>query len=276
MYQSIVVNGISFNNNSGFWITDTSGLGKPTVRQVDYNMPGKNFGIFVQALYAPRAFTLSGAILGTSTDDYIAKRDALYAACDSSLGEISITFTLANGRIMQIKAVCIGLDIPNQAGEVISANFTAQFKASYPFFVSPTIVTNNVSLPMGGGGTVPSPTMPSGLLGNSGGEVAIVNSGNAIYHPTARIYGPVNNPQLLNKALNLALLFNINLASGQYLDIDFKRQTIVDNFGTNQYAAKSGDWWYLVPGTNLIDFSASSFSSTALASIFSQDSWLAI
>lgn len=276
MFSLVQLNGLSFNSDPHYWITGTSGLGKPPTRQVDYDLPGQNFGVFVSALYGGRPFTISGTIIGDSMSDFVLRRDALYAACDIINGEVPIIFTLANGRQVQINAACQDIDIPGQPGSVVASDFNAQFKANFPFLLSPTITPFSIALPVGGGGTVPLPTVPTGLSGNQGGVASITNNGNAPFWPTARIYGPVTNPQILNNTLNLSLQLTITLASGQYVDIDFKRKTIVDNFGTNQYSSKSGDWWYLPKGVSVIAFSAASYSSSALCTIFAQDSWLGI
>lgn len=277
MFSLVQTQGISFNGTDPhYWITDTSGLGNPPIRVVNYDIPGENFGLFVSALYGKRPFTLSGTIIGDSIADLATRRDTFALAMDILGGEQTISFTLPNGIIKQINAICKGVDFKATAGVLNAIDFQAQFEASFPFFTSPTVNQFSTALPVGGGGTVPPPTMPMALGGNQGGSVAVVNNGNAPFWPTARIYGPVTNPQLLNTTFNLALELTITLASGQYLDIDFKRKTIVDNFGTNQYSSKSGDWWYLTPGSTTIDFSAASYSPSALCNIFSQDSYLSI
>lgn len=278
MFKLVQINGVSFNSDSDkhYFIDSESGLGNPPVRLINYDVPGENFGIFVSAFYGKRQFTLSGWVVGDSMSDFVQRRDTLYKALDITNGEQPVVFTLANDRIVQINAVCKQLDLSQQAGDIVAAQFQAQFEGSFPFLLTPTVNQYSIALPLGGGGTVPAPTMPMALGGNLGGNITVVNNGNAPYWPTARIYGPVTNPVITNQTLGLALQLTITLSASEYLDIDFKRKSIFDNFGTNQYSTKSGDWFYLSPGSSIIAFSASSYSASSLCNIFAQDSYLGI
>lgn len=274
MFSLVQIGDIAFNQDPHYWITDQSGLGNPPTRTVDYDMPGENFGLFVSSLYARRPFTLTATVIGDDAADLATRRDIFAAAMDTTQGEVPVTFTLANGLIKQIFANCKVSDPQTTTGVVNAVDFQMQFSASFPFFTNPTVNQYTTGLPVGGGGTVPLPTVPTGLLGNSGGSVSVVNNGNAMFWPLLKIFGPVTDPQILNKTLNLALELDITISSGQYLLLDTKRKTIVDNFGTNQYSSKSGDWWVIMPGANPIEFSAASYSSSALLEIFSQDCYL--
>jgi phage-related protein len=114
------------------------------------------------------------------------------------------------------------------------------------------------------------------LAADQGGKIYVVNAGNGIYYPTARINGPVLNPALRNNTLGKDLRFTIELAAGDYLDIDFKRKTVVDKTGLNRYSIKSGDWWHLQPGTNEIRFLADAYDASAFVNFYWRDSWLGI
>lgn len=267
---------IFFNDNTTYFISGAPGLEMPPIRQSSYNLAGQNFGKFVSAFYGKRRFSLQGYVIGTSPSDLIAKLDAFRAALDILNGEQPIIFTLLNGRIVQINAVLLQLDAPYKPGVINAVEFNAAFEASFPYLVSQTLTTQSISLASGGGGTVPPPTMPMGLAADSGGKIFVANNGNAPFYPTARITGPITNPSLRNVSLQKDILFTLTLGSGEYIDIDFQQQSIIDNTGRNRYDSKSGTWWYLAPGTTEVRFAADSTDLSAQATFTYGDAWLGL
>lgn len=276
MISSLTIGSITFNSGSNYYITDVPGLYMPPIRQQSYDLASEHFGLYVSSFYGKRRFSLAGWVVGDSVSDFQSKRDALIQALDiSGQTEQTISITLANGRTVQINAVCIGFDFPIKSGEPNASQFNAQFEASFPFLVSTGETSANISLAAGGGGTVPA-TVPMSLNADLGGKLFAVNSGNAIYYPTVRISGSVVNPGLRNVTTGKELDFTITLADGEYIDIDFKRKTVTDNTGLNRFSTVTGDWWFIQPGTNEIRFLANAYDSDALANIKFRDSWLGI
>lgn len=277
MISQLDIGSVSFNTGNNYFLSETNGLEMLQMRVVNYNLAGEHFGIFVSSFYGKRRFNLKGWVVGSTVNEYISKRDDLQKALDIISGkEQTLKFTLANGRQIQIDAVCIGLDFTQKAGEVVGAQFFASFDASFPFLVSQTENSQNITLSTGGGGKVPPDTMPMALGGDSGGNITLVNNGNGIYYPTVRFSGPVTNPQITNETLEKYIRLQVTLVSGEYIDLDFKRKTITDNLGTNKYSTKSGDWWYVQPGSNVIRFTADVYNASSLSNIKYRDSYLGI
>lgn len=276
MISSATIGSISFNSNTNYLISGAPGLEMPPIRQTSYNLAGQNFGKFVSAFYGKRRFSLQGWIIGSSASDFLTKFDAFRQSVDILSGEQPIVFTLANGRVVQIDAVLLQLDAPYKEGITTGVQFNAAFEASFPYLISQSVTSSPITLATGGGGTVPPPTMPMGLSANSGGKIFATNGGNAPYYPTARISGPVTNPSLRNSATEQDILFTLTLASGEYIDVNFKDRTVIDNTGRSRYDSKSGDWWYLSPGTAEIRFVADSTDPAAQATFNSGDAWLGL
>lgn len=277
MISQLDIGLITFNTGTNYFISETSGLEMPSMRVVSYNLAGEHFGIFVSSFYGKRRFSLKGWVVGLTVNEFISKRDDFQKALDIISGkEQTLKFTLANGRQIQIDAICVGLDFTQRTGEVVAAQFLASFDASFPFLVSQTENSQNISLSTGGGGKVPPDTMPMALAGDSGGNITEVNSGNGIYYPSVRFTGPVTNPQITNETVGKFIRLQITLAVGEYVDLDFKRKTVTDNLGTNKYATKSGDWWFVQPGSNVIRFTADVYNASSLANIKYRDSYLGI
>lgn len=276
MISSLNIRSTTFNNGSNFFITELPGLEMPPMRVVNYNLAGEHFGLYVSAFYGKRRFSIKGWVVGSSQSDFQTQRDQLQRDLDITSGEIPINITLVNGRQLTINAILVALDFSPKPGELTATQFNASFDASFPFLVSQTENSQNINLATGGGGKVPPDTMPMALAPDSGGANFIINNGNAPYYPFARITGPVLNPSLRNNTSGKVVRFAVNLAAGEYIDIDFKRKTIFDNQGRNQYSTKSGDWWFLQPGTSEIRFLADSYDASAVANIKFRDSFLGI
>ncbi len=276
MLNKVEIGSISFNDNQNYLISGFRGLEMPPTRVVTYNLAGEHFGYFVSALYAKRRFSLSGWVVGSTVNDFILKRDAFQAALDAFSGERTIKFTLANGRQIQIDAVFVSLDFGQREGHMVAAEFQVEFEAAFPFLLSQTENSENITLAYGGGGKVPPDTMPMSLAADQGGKIYAINNGNAIYYPTARISGPVTNPALRNNTTGKELRLTVTLASGEYIDLDFRKKTIFDNLGRNRYDIKSGDWWHLQSGTNEVRFLADAYDASALATFKWRDSYLGI
>lgn len=276
MISSLTINGVIFNNSSNYFIDGFKGLEMPPTRVVNYNLAGEHFGLFVSAFYGKRRFSLRGWVVGSSVSDFISKRDAFQQALDILGGENSLLITLANGRQLQINGVLLNLDFTPIVGGATGAQFNVEFEAAFPFLVSQAQNSQNITLSTGGGGKVPPDTMPMPLAGDSGGVVTIINNGNGIFYPTVRFTGPVTNPQIKNETTGKYIRLTLTLIAGQYVDIDFKRKTVTDNFGTNKYSTKTGDWWFLQPGNNVLRFTADTYDPSSLATINYRDSYLGI
>ncbi len=276
MINSLTINGVIFNNSSNYFIDGFKGLEMPPTRVVNYNLAGEHFGLFVSAFYGKRRFSLRGWVVGSSVSDFISKRDTFQQALDILGGENSLLITLANGRQLQINGVLLNLDFTPIVGGATGAQFNVEFEAAFPFLVSQAQNSQNINLSTGGGGKVPPDTMPMPLAGDSGGVATIINNGNGIFYPTIRFTGPVTNPQIKNETTGKYIRLTLTLVSGQYVDIDFKRKTVTDNFGTNKYSTKTGDWWFLQPGNNVIRFTADTYDPSSLATINYRDSYLGI
>lgn len=276
MIKKLQIGSLSFQDNTTYFLQSFKGLEMPQTRIVQYNLAGEHFGYFVNALYGVRKFSFQGWVVGTSVTDFISKREALESALTILKGEQTLQIRLVNDRQIQIDAILEAIDFGLSEGYVVAAPFNLQFSASFPFLVSQNEYSNDVGLSSGGGGKVPPDTMPAGLASGSNGVIYAVNSGNAIYYPTARFSGPATNPAIRNNTLGKEIRLTVSLAAGEYIDVNFRRKTIADNLGRNRYDTKVGDWWYLQSGTNEIRFTADVYNSQSSLNFKWRDSYLGI
>lgn len=269
MYSRVVAGTLAFNDNPNYVITAVRGLGLPPVRRSSSLVAGSNFGIPETALYSPRQFSLSGMVIGATVAELEWRRDFLSAAFDLLANglEQSIDFTLPSGLQKRINAGLTGTPSFDPSAEIVNAcTFDLAFEASFPFLVDATPTSQSVGLAALGGGTVPA-SVPMSLSVNSGGSVYAANTGTAPSYPTARFQGPVVNPSLRNVTTGRELRLNLTLLSGEWVDLDFKTKSVIDNYGTTRYAAKSGDWWTLAKGTNEVRFLSDTYNSQSTAVI---------
>jgi hypothetical protein len=274
MISSAVVKSLNVNDGVNYFLGEVIGLRTPPIRRGSYNIAGKNYGKHAASYYGKRPFALKGWVKGNSSNDLITKTDALASATDITNGDITITFTLTNGKQVYLIAGLLNLDMMLKAGVIDAVEYQAQFEAAYPFLLSTAVYTHTIGLASGGGGKVPPDTMPTGLTADTGGKISALNNGNAYSHPTARITGVVTNPVLRNNTTGEEISFILSLASGEYIDIDFLEQTVTDNTGRNRLDVASGDFFSLKPGVNEIKFSASSTDTSTQASIAFHDAYL--
>jgi hypothetical protein len=274
MITQATIGSITFAAGTGFALTGVPGLELPNVRVFSYDLPGENFGLHTNALYGKRSFALQGMVIGESASDFIDKRDGLIEAFDILSGPQVITFTLSNGLTKRITAVLTALDFKPQPGIPVAAPFNGVFEAAFPYLESTETYTTSMGLALPGGGKVPPDTMPAAIGKGAGQSSQITNSGNAPTYPTARITGPVTNPAIHNQSSNEQLRFALTLASGQYLDIDYKRKTVIDHTGRNRYSTLAGDWSSLPPGTSVMKLLADSTDPNAQLSISYRDAFL--
>lgn len=271
------IESLQFNNNVNFIIDGINGLSMPPMRVAKYNLAGEHFGIFVNAYYGARSWSLEGWVRGDTFAEFVTNRDRLLESLDIiSKTQRTFKFTLVNGRSVEIVGVCQNLDFAPEAGYKNAARFQASIYSAYPFMQGQTESSVNLTLQSGGGGEVPFPELPASLNADSGGQTTIINNGNAPYYPTIRVYAPCTNPEIKNETTGKSIKLTLSLSGNEYVDIDMRRKTITDSYGTNRYSTKSGEFWHLQSGSNVIRFLADVYDASALVKVTYRDSWLGI
>jgi hypothetical protein len=99
----------------------------------------------------------------------------------------------------------------------------------------------------------------------------VTNDGTNRAEFVATIPGPVVNPVIQHLDRGLELAFGITLAAGEHLEVDTEARTVLLNGTANRYYTKSGDWFNLSPGDNLLSYRADSGSSNL--SIVYRSTW---
>ena len=275
MIQTVSIGSITLNDNANHFLTDAQGLGLPPVRLASFDVPGANDGRFVHAFYGRRRFMLRGTLVATDHAILATQRSLLEQAFDIGVGERTVTFLLSSGVTRTLRAVTRSFEPVIQAGKPMALDWAAELEAAFPFFTSSTEQTVTLTLGVSGGGDVPA-TIPMALNYGSGGIAVVTNAGSAVSKPTVRIHGPITNPTLRNNTTANELAFGITLGAGEFLDVDFRRTTVVDQGGRNRYETKHGTWWGIEPGQNTLRLIADSANQEAFATVTFSDTYLGL
>lgn len=131
-----------------------------------------------------------------------------------------------------------------------------------------------------GGLTVPF-TVPVWIGGTlTGGVMNLVNAGTTSTGMTLRIDGPVDQPRLVLQTPDgstSALLFEVDVAGGQWLQVDTVARTALLNGlpQSNQFGRSVWGWEQhpLPPGTSTLRFFAESFDPDAAVTVQFRSAW---
>jgi hypothetical protein len=81
----------------------------------------------------------------------------------------------------------------------------------------------------------------------------VVNLGNRSTPVRMLVHGPIHNPHIVNETVGRQMVFDLDIATGEWLEIDSAARTIRTSNGENRrYALRAPAWFDLVPGDNVI------------------------
>ena len=285
-YTSAAGNIVLMGALTDYDVVDIRGLGMPSVRADDIDRLDTHGALTSRKELLPgRTINIQVAVQGTPGDDLDANITALMKACQvaDTPGVLSFQFPIGYGTtttsndVRAISAYCRRVTkmmlASNSAGRI---PLYIQFECPNPIIRSYVKNTTLIELSDFSGGTE-FPDTFSLTFGTGSSLAAIINNaGNFQAYPTVRFPGPLNSPGIRNNTKSATIqLAGVEVASGDYIDIDFYERSILQSGTTSIYnkLTSSSEWWTLDPGENSVTFSAS--SSTAVEMSFNwYDSWI--
>nr|WP_238355934.1 phage tail domain-containing protein [Kribbella sandramycini] len=154
------------------------------------------------------------------------------------------------------------------------ATFSIGLVAPDPLTYSATQHVESAGLPVTTGGLSVPFTVPFSVNAVTvSGVVAVDNVGKAAVAPRVIFYGPVERPKITHLGTGESLQLNMDLASGEWLDLDLDRHTAMLNGVSSRRGYVSGQWFELAPGNNLLAFNSPTYSAGAEAQIVWRDAW---
>lgn len=259
----------SQNPNIGYWLqSPIEGLDSPEIRTNEYQKPGEDGSAITSTFYDSRGVTLQGIISGSSPTDYENKRTAFATACaikrDSNGFPVAkrIQFTTLGGQTFYFDGF-FRRPVFNY-DQINWTKFMVSVVAPQPTLFGSTQVSSGAIVRVSGGGFILPVILPIVSSSGTGGSALITNSGNANSFPVITLTGPLTNPFIYSVATGRTMQLTYTLLAGSTITIDMGLKTIVLNGSSSLLSAKttSSEWFAIVPGSNLINFSTSSTGDT--------------
>lgn len=274
MSYTLSYNGITINGDP-YTITRQEGLSGLPIRISKNNLTGADGAAIYKTLYGSRTMVFEGVVKGLTEVEYFENRHALLEAFsrDGLTHELSITTW--NGQTYTIDAVVTGTpQIIDAVGDIILNRFRIELEAADPFFrtgeeqeYSATVASGGVGFP------IPAPIPIPLISSESGSTIEINNLGDGEVIPQFRLDGQINEAIVTNTTTGQSFSITTNIPDGRFVTL-FRQSG--DDFvlldGTTTYFQYfTGNIFSIVPGTNVIELTATSSGVNALLTINYQD-----
>lgn len=242
-----------------------TGVGDTEVRSAELPRPLDHGYFDDRALYGRRTLRIPIAILGDTQADTLDKLDELGAAVRLPIESIDGTFRVP--LVMQLggrKLFAFGRPgrmavdatlLPKGA----TIETVVEFLATDPRLYGEERTANAVPGSVTGGLELPH-DFPHGFGTATPGTIQATNDGNFPTHPVARVTAAVGGLgafTLTKVDTGERLAVVLDVAEGEFLDLDFLNRTVLLNGQAprdNAVQRPGSTWFALDPGTNPIDF----------------------
>lgn len=269
--RQITYQGLTIGEGTDYGIDRIDGLSTPSVRSADRTVslrdglhPGDDY-------YEGRTVTLSTFIAERDTADMNTKRTALMSAFAGGHPEVPFVFEVpgvAGGGERRInvrpRRARFRADIGYGAG---MSKDTFQLFATDPRIYDNAESFRILTLPAASGTGLTWPlTWPLSWGIAQSDSQFITNDGNFDAPVSIRIDGPVLNPRIENLTLGKTIELDIDVAVGDYLDIDPDARTVLLNGTASRYSSltQASQWWLLEPGPNEVRFRAATATAATM------------
>ncbi|MEK6252801.1 MAG: hypothetical protein AABM43_12905 [Actinomycetota bacterium] len=270
---------VIFNDGlSGLWLEEVTGFDSPNIRMNIEELPETDGAIAGDAWMGQRPVTLKGKIAGLSPTDRNAVLVSLQRALRALRSDLTLMSQPSGLPAMQVTA---RLDNFRYSG-LFAKDFLISVVCPDPGIYSQTV--NTAAATQAGTPATPGAEFPLAFPINFGGGggayavlVSVTNGGNFTAPAVFRVFGPIKNPQLTNADTGESLYVDsIELASGEWLDIDMGARTAVKSDGTSWYANvrfPASTWWLLPPGSTTVQLWGSGTTVETELGVYWRDTW---
>jgi hypothetical protein len=228
--------------------------------------------------YGVRSFAFEGSIFGNNAADYMQRRLSFLKAFISDPTQnkrwscrLKIRF---DGIAEELTAICNitgGLDAPMTGLSPSRSDFQLTLVAMDPRMYSSqeqVAATDTPDVFGGFGSPMTSPLIATGVT--AGGQINVLNNGNAPSYPTVEIQGPAVNPEISlirNGVVYTVETEGLVISAAETITIDMSNKIIYGSSGGSIYNKIKGvpDWFALYPGNNVVRYSSSAASPPSRA-----------
>lgn len=271
-------NGLVFGRDEVIGVTRVEGLQSVDARE-DITTKAGGHGAFVFGYYLDiRRVIFEGDIFidPSLLQTYVDQLNQAFTPVRTSL---PLKFQYPGAGVRYVNCVRTRLQLPTDFDYHLGkAIWRAEFVAGDPRIYSDTVFNQDI---------FPDVADSSGVDfdidfdfsygGGASGEVAITNAGSFPSPPVVRIVGPASNPKVTNLTSGELLQLNMNINTGEFVDIDTLAKTVMLGGTASRYAAldSSSRWWQLAPGQSTIRFDANGYSpGVTKATVTWRSTWI--
>ena len=263
--ETVVLNDTTTDPNNFYGIEETP-LSEVDVRNEETPLEGRHGIRSNFTFYGGRSMAFRGKILAedaATAEEMVYKLKRVFSlpAFPSSTdnGELLVKWTDANGLNWQINVKIISdIIIKEYLGGSRLKDYFVQVRASSPMIVSQETFDEDLSRYILNLGFIVPMIVPAVMVSTHANTTFEVD-GTYETAPILTIYGPVVNPRVYHVELGKTIGLDVTIADGDYVIIDIEDGTVLYNGITDysQYLTLTSEWFYLLPGTNNIQFSHS-------------------
>lgn len=268
--------GASDEETGAHWVVeDLKGWQNPTSTGTVTQRSAARGGWRNRAQLAPRGLTLIGSVytaLGNAPD----LLDTLLENIPLDVPEYLTVYGVHFGQDRLIAVRQEG----EPSLEIVSSTegiFSVGLVADDPLKYSVEEHVENTKLPVTTGGLAVPFAVPFSVDAVTvSGVVAVRNEGN--YPAPARliIHGGAagaDNPKVTHLGTGESLQLTMDLAPGEWMDLDLDRHTAMLNGTSSRRGYVTGQWFSLAPGDNLLAFNSPTYSADAELQVVWRDAW---
>ena len=241
------------------------GLASAEDRIESGTVAGDHGAYVTSTLTGGRVITMDGRLHG-SDSNYPVLRQRFIAATSNKRDVDGTVFPRMlklydlDGRDYQVGVIRRKLDFAHELPT--TSEWRLELFASDPWIYSQDTVSTTLTLPTGGGFTVPV-TVPIHFGNATGGSATVTNEGTAITKPVIELHGPLTNPVVTNETTGRRIGLNLTLLTGETVVIDLKARTAIQGGATNRMGslASGFTWWGLPTGPNTLRLAADTYEA---------------
>lgn len=260
-------NGLLFGNGTTIGVVKADGLDFPNVRTGDQPRPLVH-GLWPgRDLAGDRVVTLELELTANDDTTFSTQIAALRAATTlQPSAELPLVMQLPGDVAKRLYCRPRRRAIPVDNRYMYRlAGITVQFVASDPRLYADAQGSGSAGVATAGTGLTFNAT-PNFSFGGAaaGGSITAVNSGDTPTPWTATVTGPITDPALILTATGQRVAMQGTVNSGETLVLDSQARTILLNGTASRYSwLQAGSQWFdLAPGSNQVQFGATSGSGT--------------
>jgi len=231
------------------------GLDKPEIRTSSGNYSGRDGGWIASQFYKYRVITINGELNErTCANLETARRELVEALPIRTALPMFITTFAGTMYYADVYVIDLKMDIVGSRFQ----EFQLTLMSPDPYlYGADSYIEQIIYKLVGGGYTFPYILPVTWAAGST--PTLVNNTSNILTYPIITLPGVFTNPRIQNNTTGQYIELAVTTATGDEIVIDMKNRTVTLN-GGSILPYKSGNWWWLVPGTNMIELTSGSGS----------------